>query len=98
MRAPPRARSDLRPTAVPTRRCGRLACPAPFQLAGELNESNCALTVYVLKAMAAIADAPKGRHQLQQMALLDVKALAESSELLVQKSARIALERIEWKP
>lgn len=69
-----------------------------LELAGEMNEKTSALTVYVTKAMSAIADAPKGRKQLQQQCLDDLQALAESSEPLVRKNALIAIQRITWAP
>ena len=69
-----------------------------LELSGQMDETTCALTVYMLKAMAELADAPKGRKQLQQLALADLKVLTDSSEPLVTKSALIAVERIEWTP
>jgi len=65
---------------------------------GDLTEENSALTVYVTKAMASLADAPKGRKQLKEIALEDLKILALSSEPLVQKNAMIAVERVTWTP
>jgi len=69
-----------------------------LELAGTMNEKTCALTVYICKAMASMADSPKGRKQLQQMCLEDLKVLAQSAEPLVQKNAQIAVDRITWTP
>jgi len=68
-----------------------------LELAKEMNHTNSALTVYVTKAMASMADAPKGRKQLQQV-IKDLEVLAASEDALVKKHALIAIERITWKP
>ena len=64
---------------------------------GQMSGATSAHTVYVVKAMTAIADHPKGRTQLQG-ALPDLEVLALSSEPLVQKSALLAIESITWTP
>jgi len=66
-------------------------------MAGEMTEKTSALTVYVTKAMASIADAPEGRKQLKSC-LDRLQILAKSGEPFVMKHAQVAIERITWKP
>ena len=101
-RDPDTGENACKPEAV---KAGAVGALAPLlqngislELAGEMSEKTCALTVYVLKAMAALADAPKGRKQLHAAALEQVRVLSTSVEPLVQKSALIALDRITWTP
>ena len=66
--------------------------------AGALDYETSALTVYVTKCMAVLADAPVGRKQLKA-SLANLELLAQDGvEPLVQKHAIIAIERIKWKP
>ena len=69
-----------------------------LELSNSMNEKTCSLTVYACKAMASIADSPKGRKQLQQMCLEQLQVLTKSVEPLVAKNAIIAVERITWTP
>jgi len=69
-----------------------------LELAGEMNDATCALTVYSLKAMSSIADHPRARKALHSMCLDQLTALCESVEPLVRKNALIAVERITWEP
>ena len=68
-----------------------------LEIAKKMDHTNSALTVYVFKCMSNMADAPKGRKQLQQV-IGDLETLSQSSDPLVRKHALIAIERVTWKP
>lgn len=68
-----------------------------LELGRAMDHATSALTVYVTKCIANLADHPLGRKQLQP-ALADLQPLAESDEPLVRKHAAIAIERVKWEP
>ncbi|KAL1525520.1 hypothetical protein AB1Y20_020376 [Prymnesium parvum] len=65
--------------------------------AGTMSHKTSALTVYVTKCIANLADLVIGRKQLQAC-LKDLDILSKSNEPLVRKHATIAVERVKWQP
>lgn len=68
------------------------------ELSSGLNHGNSTLTQNVSKCMSNLAEHPLGRKQLRDQALMDLIALSETSEELLQKNVELAIAKIKWNP